>query len=195
MDEEDRARRGWCGTTDKTLYVGLGRVDMEDEAREYRSIVILLPQRHRLSDPEMAAIAERSLGIAPDGDEDSEDWCLPVIEGGQYMLKSNGVIMILHNRAVPFFDDPEAVAGCIQGDPELAAYIRSHQAWLSVDSMWSDQSKAIQYETLCKVANEFVSDSAGALFVPEYGTIVSLNSERIDQMQAFPGLQGLGFEE
>ena len=126
-----RRSSGRGKTAPLSLNVGQSRADMKDEAREYRSIVILLPRQHRLTDSEMATIAERSLGIAPDGDKDSQDWCLPVIEGGQYMLKSNGIIMILHNRAVPFFDDPEIVADCIQGDPELATYIRSHQATIT----------------------------------------------------------------
>ncbi len=168
---------------------------MGKEEAAKRSVVVLLAEWPALTNDEVVARVERSFGPPEAQGPEAEAWCRPVAQMGWYMLRTQGVTMTLYLRPAPYFDDPAGVARCIEGDPDLAQFVRHHRAFVSADSLGSDRSQATEYEVLCRLANEFVLPGDGAIFVPEMATLVALTPERRQAMQAAPGLVGLGFAE
>jgi len=167
---------------------------MNSEEIPNRSITLLLRERYVLSDPEIDRLLSHALNINSDMLDTEQDWCTPVIEGAQYMLKVNGIAMILHNRVSQYFENPNAIAECIISDPEIVEYVHNHKAWLSVGSLGSDLGKAQEYTALFRIITQFFNEDVVAMFIPEYETIIRLDRSRRQLLIDNPKLETMGYK-
>ncbi len=158
------------------------------------SIVLLLSKPCSFEEPYLRAMLSKAFAADFSTDTDST-FMLPVVEKAQYMVKYIDTIFLLHNRASPYFPDSDAVARAIEGDDTLADNVSTHTAWLSFDSLGSDErSTSEQYDLIGAVLAELAPEETIALFVVEKGILIRFDSERKKQLKGPNTLQKLGFE-
>ncbi|CAN5272883.1 hypothetical protein BH23VER1_BH23VER1_29010 [soil metagenome] len=166
---------------------------MPDEEGGF-NLAVLLPEPFSFSERAFREALSEALGGDYSSDDD-ERFITPVIESAQYLVKVDETTFIFHNRAEPYFPDKEAVAGTIEGDDELASAIRAHSAWISFDSLSSENSEKELYNMMGSVLARLAPKNASALFLPDRGTLIRFDENRRKQLAGGKTLRDLGFED
>lgn len=127
------------------------------------SLVLLLRQPHDLNADALARAAAGAFGVEVCAGE-SEAACV-VGASPHFLAQLPDRVLAVHNAALPYFDNPAAVAA---GLPELRLReaVARHRAWLSVESLHADSGAGDPYLGVARLTAALIDGDCLALCVP-----------------------------
>lgn len=142
------------------------------------SLVMLLKQPRYLEDRVLAEVLKSAWDLPFETGGESggpaEGNAKPFVVGESplFMVNTGDAMFVIHNHERTYFDEPDKV---VEGIPNLRLrkIITDHQAWLSVDCMWTkDDVRAAQYPRIARAIAELADDSVLGLFQPEDSRLI-----------------------
>jgi uncharacterized protein YegJ (DUF2314 family) len=128
------------------------------------SLVLLLRQPRDLDATTLANAAARAFGLDVRAGE-AEAGPSVVGESPHFLVQLPDHLLAVHNVALPYFDNPAAVAA---GLPELRLReaVTRHRAWVSVECLHAGDAAADPYPAVARLAAALIDEGCLALCVP-----------------------------
>ena len=164
----------------------------ESDEHQMLSIVALLREPQRLEPIYIASAAKRAwdadLSHGEEEGEGEDGFVVGNEELPTLIVNFRGRLIMVNNFAVPYVEDPQAVADSIP-DLRLRGLVGEHTAWLSCDAMgvesFEDGKAVIEwYQILGKLMSELVDDNCLAIFVPQTGQGFPNMSETLEMLKS-----------
>src|SRR6266478_6367177 len=131
------------------------------------SLVMFLQEPRFLTKEILINEVKKSFGVELSDDPDSTD-STDFIAGGDeiptYFIQFQGHTLVVHNIAMPYFDEPEKVAEHIN-ELRLRKVVLEHRAWLSVDAYGMNEDED-PYQYIGKLVASLVDTDCLALYSP-----------------------------
>jgi uncharacterized protein YegJ (DUF2314 family) len=133
------------------------------------ALVLLLRRPRDLDAGEIARASTSAFGLGVTAGESSTSPCV-VGEAPHFLVQLPDRLLAVHNVALPYFDNPVAVAANL-GELRLREAVASHQAWLSVECLHADAAFGDPYVTAARLSAALIDADCLAVCVPAQGRI------------------------
>jgi uncharacterized protein YegJ (DUF2314 family) len=166
-------------------------------SRPMISLVLLLARPRYLEAPVLAEALKDAWNldfkVGGEEEEPADESAGPFVLGESpiFMVGTGDAMFLIHNHAVPYFNDIEELLDKI---PELRRrkIVADHQAWLSVDCMWtSDGIEEGQYSRIATALAALADDSVLGLFQPETHWLTPWDADLEDRLRKGENLEEL----
>lgn len=128
------------------------------------SLVLLLRQPRDLDAPALARAAAAAFALDVRPGEAGAGPCV-VGETPHFLVQLPDRLLAVHNAALPYFDNPAAVAADLP-ELRLRGAVARHLAWLSVECLHADAAAGDPYPAVARLAAALIDDGCLALCVP-----------------------------
>jgi uncharacterized protein YegJ (DUF2314 family) len=145
---------------------GAARAPMNRPRREEPpvSLVLLLRQPLDLDADALARAAATAFGVEVRAGDSDAGACV-VGASPHFLAQLPDQLLAVHNAALPYFDNPAAVAASLP-ELRLREAVARHRAWVSVECLHADSTAGDPYLGVARLAAALIDGACLALCVP-----------------------------
>ncbi len=154
---------GWKANRPET---GAARAPVNGPRREEppACLVLLLRRPLDLDAAALARAASSAFGVEVRAGESAAGPCV-VGASPHFLMQLPDCLLAIHNAALPYFDNPAAVAADLP-ELRLRGAVARHRAWLSVECLHADPAAGDSYLAVARLAAALIDGDCLALCVP-----------------------------
>jgi uncharacterized protein YegJ (DUF2314 family) len=145
---------------------GAARTPLNRSRREPPPVSLVLLLRHplNLDETSLARAAGSAFGVDVRAGESDAPACV-VGDSPHFLVQLPDRLLAIHNAALPYFDNPAAVAADLP-ELRLRQAVASHRAWVSIECLHADAATGDPYLTASRLAAALIDGDCVALCVP-----------------------------